>query len=384
MRMARPLTRNQRLENAAFLKALRRTGNVRLAARECGLSYGTMQHRRSRHPAFAQRWAAAVVFANARLAKTGPLRPAGPSASPAGGGGSGGGGPSDAAFRTKGGEPVVVLLKNGRLQMRRAQPGKLTRQAEQAFLLALSATANMSLAAASVGVAQAAFHRRKRRNPAFAREVLAALAQGYEQVEAALLESFSPADVEATAWRDNAPPALPPMTAAQALQLLFLHHKQVRWREAELRRALLPGETGDQRSAKLARLYRATLAEEAEGAGLARRRDEPPGPHEPPPIVLPDLAQVTGWSAADPAKGGPDGAWGDRALFGGWRIEHMEAQAKAVRDAALAEAARAAAEARAEVERGWDAVAARIEAGKAARRAKGGRGRGRKGLSRSG
>jgi len=30
----RPLTREQRLQNRAFLKALRRTGNIRLAARE--------------------------------------------------------------------------------------------------------------------------------------------------------------------------------------------------------------------------------------------------------------------------------------------------------------------------------------------------------------
>ena len=38
-------------------------------------------------------------------------------------------------------------------------------------------------------------------------------------------------------------------------------------------------------------------------------------------LGLPDLAQVTGWSRADPEKGGHDP---DRALFGGWRIEDME------------------------------------------------------------
>jgi hypothetical protein len=61
------LTREQALDNRAFLKALRRMGNVRLACREAGLKYGTMQHRRKQHPALAVRWDAALVFAQARF-----------------------------------------------------------------------------------------------------------------------------------------------------------------------------------------------------------------------------------------------------------------------------------------------------------------------------
>ena len=68
--MSRPLTRTQALENRAFLKLLRRTGNVRLACRALGLKYGTIQHRRRVHAAFAARWDAAVVFAQAGLMKT--------------------------------------------------------------------------------------------------------------------------------------------------------------------------------------------------------------------------------------------------------------------------------------------------------------------------
>ena len=75
MRMARPLTRAQALENRAFLKALRRSNNVRLACREAGLKYGTMQHRRRVHPAFALRWDAALAFAAARLAAVGRVGP---------------------------------------------------------------------------------------------------------------------------------------------------------------------------------------------------------------------------------------------------------------------------------------------------------------------
>jgi hypothetical protein len=40
--VARPLTRAQALQNRAFLKELRRTGNVRLSARAVGAKYGTM------------------------------------------------------------------------------------------------------------------------------------------------------------------------------------------------------------------------------------------------------------------------------------------------------------------------------------------------------
>ncbi|MBN8808217.1 MAG: hypothetical protein J0I47_08265 [Sphingomonas sp.] len=65
--MARPFSRDQALQNRTFLRELRRTGNVRLAARLAGMKYGTMQHRRATHPAFALAWETAVAFAQARL-----------------------------------------------------------------------------------------------------------------------------------------------------------------------------------------------------------------------------------------------------------------------------------------------------------------------------
>lgn len=330
--MARPLTPAQRHENAAFLKALRRGGNVRLAARECGLKYGTLQHRRAHHPAFAQRWAVALAFANARLRRAGgPLRPAARATSPAGGGGSEG---SDTALRTRGGEPVVIRLKSGRLQMRRAQPGKVTAQAEQAFLLALSATANVSLAAAAVGVAEAAFYRRRRQNPAFAREMRAALAEGYGRLEMALLESQSPESGEHAAWQDNDRPAIPPMTPAQALQLMYLHQKEARLlaEPAHLKRR--QGESQEAYSYRLSVMWQLGREREREKfrvAEAARRASGGPSPHAPPPIALPDLAQVTGWSTADPAKE----KHGDAALFGGWRMENLtDAQREAGREKA--------------------------------------------------
>src|SRR5206468_3536565 len=76
MGMSRPLTRTQALQNRAFLKLLRKTGNVRLACRELGLKYGTMQDRRRKHPAFAVKWDAALVFAAARFEAVGVRGPA--------------------------------------------------------------------------------------------------------------------------------------------------------------------------------------------------------------------------------------------------------------------------------------------------------------------
>ncbi len=126
------------------------------------------------------------------------------------------------------------------------------------------------------------------------------------------------------------------MQPAAALQLMHLHHKRVHWREATVGDRLLPGETSDLRSAKTARLYRAKLAADAaeilerETERLAARLER-----AAPPVVLPDLGQVTGWSEVDPEAV----THGDRAMFGGWTSENLT-------DAQREEALRRAHEAR--------------------------------------
>ena len=343
--MPKPFTRTQTLENRAFLTVLRRTGNVRLACREVGLKYGTMQHRRRKHPGFAARWDAALVFAQAgleaRAAREGrpgsksrdvsrvalcahagrptPSLPAAQAARAA---------PASlhSVARTQGGEPHLVRLRNGKLQLQRAQVGKLTPAAEQAFLAALSVTCNVSLAAAAVGSCFNAFNRRRRKDPAFAREMRLALARGYEALEAALLESSLPGAHEHDEWRSNDPPAIPPTSANQALQLMYLHQKAVLQLDEPDYVRRRRGESREAHSERLALMAeeRDRRAREEYEAAEAERRDrgEPPlGPAGEERFGLPDLAQVTGWSRADPAKGTHDPS---RALFGGWRIEDME------------------------------------------------------------
>jgi hypothetical protein len=223
------LTRAQVLENRAFLKLLRKTGNVRLACRELGLKYGTMQHRRRVHRAFAAQVEAAIVFAWARLAAAGRRAPSTvlrtvPLPRKSGGG-----------YRTSGGEVVIVRLASGALQVRRAQPGKLTREAEQAFLLSLAGTCNVALAAAAVGAAANAFARRAKRDPAFAREMRLAIAEGHETLHLALLAGLEPWD-EAD-WRCGEPPPIPQMTVDQVFQLMRVHAREARWKAAALRQA---------------------------------------------------------------------------------------------------------------------------------------------------
>ncbi len=217
------------------------------------------------------------------------------------------------------------------MQLRRAQAGKLTPAAEQAFLAAVSATCNLSLAAAAVGSCFGAFDRRRKKDPAFARELRLALQRGYEALEAALLESGAPASHEHGDWRHNSPPAMPPMSVNQALQLMYLHQKAallvdeptpMRRRRGESRdacneRLALMSEARDQRAREafeVAEAERWARGEPAWGPAGQAVRDRLGR------AGLMDLAQVSGWSRADPAKTPHDP---DRALFGGWRIEDM-------------------------------------------------------------
>ena len=341
-----------------------------------------MQDRRRKHPAFAVKWDAAVVFAQARLAKGRTVtlpraRARGSLPLPQAVEGQ--------SFRTCGGEAVLVRLKNGTVQMRRAQAGKLTPAAEQAFLAAVSATCNLSLAAAAVGACFGAFNRRRRKDPAFARELRLALQQGYEALEMALLQSGLAGSHEHDDWRENDRPAIPPMTANQALQLMYLHQKEALMLAEPLSVKRRRGESDEAHEGRLIAIHEAWMQRQREAFDVAEaarwRRGEPAwglageavrrelgleegkgasrgvNPRDVGPVALrglgrssagrpslavsstearlcdakppfcsaasalPDLAQVTGWSRADPAKAAHDPR---RALFGGWRLEEME------------------------------------------------------------
>lgn len=302
--MPRPLTRAQRRENAAFLAELRRTGNAREAARRLGAHRALFTRRRAKHPAFAAQWNAALALADAALR---PPRN-GEGDRPKGGGGV---------------NPHIVRTKTG-LQLRRALPGRIDAPARQRFLAALAATANVRLSARAAGFTHAAFYTHKRADPGFAREWRLALGLGYQRLQTELIAGWEEDAVGPDDWSRNDPPPIPPMTAGEALQLLYLHQKEARllcepdW----LKRRR--GESWDAHGVRLSGMAQAQLEREREAyriAEAARREAEERGPEDAPqPPVLPDLGQATGWSKA---SGKPPHEAG-RALFGGWRLEHWE------------------------------------------------------------
>lgn len=324
--MPRPLTPRQAHQNEIFLDSLARSGNVRLSARAAGVAYGTIQHRRSAHVGFAHRWEAAVVAVHARLHLAGGKR--GPETAARRTRGGAGRKKMDPGlrrddgrgFRTRGGEPMVVRTRSGRLQVRLAHPGKLTRAAEQVFLCALAATANVRLSAAAAGASARAFHRRRKRDAAFGREFRIALRIGYDRLEQAAMErTLEALQDRPPAWlaRSLAANPIPPLSFDQAFQQLCLHRNNVRLdqeRPPGGRPRIEPG-----LPAALAAIGRNIDAIERsahfEATGQWRLADEAP----PPP--LPPLHLVTGWSKADPAKPRHNPRL---ALFGGWRIEEME------------------------------------------------------------
>jgi hypothetical protein len=338
--MPRPLTPLQAHENRLFLDALARTGNARMAAREVGRGPSCFHFRRKRHPAFAQDWDAAVAAAHARFHLAGGKRGPEPSVIASGAKQSSTARGRDAAagllrrsaprndgredYRTKGGEPMVVRTRGGKLQIRLAHPDKLTKACEQAFLYALSATANVRLAAAAAGASEAAFYRRRRQNPAFAREMRLALKMGWERLEMAAMEAAMPESHSDDQWRNCDLAPMPRFTPTQAVQLLSLHDKSVNqgWEEPHRRRRR--GESDEIYSLRLQAMWRVECNLEAEALALRRAaRFEATGgwrhEDEVPPPQLPPLELVTGWSKAMGKPAHHEGV----ALFGGWRIGDM-------------------------------------------------------------
>ena len=142
----------------------------------------------------------------------------------------------------------------------------------------------------------------------------------------ALLESGLPEAHEHDEWRSNEPPAMPPMTVNQALQLMYLHQKEARLTAEPWWLKRRPGESREAHSFRLSAMYEEQQERSREAFRVAEaerwERGEPAwgpaGEDVRRELGLPDLAQVTGWSrkktAHDPR----------RALFGGWRIEDMQ------------------------------------------------------------
>lgn len=209
-----PFQQRRARENSAFLRALAETGNARLAARRLHVHRSTYVKRRAKDRAFAAAWQQALAAFHRASAETLPA--------PAF---------SRDPLRTSGGEPYIVRLKSGRLQLRRALPGQMTQAAQARFLAKVGGSANLRLAAAQAGFAHTSFHRRRRRCPAFARAVEDNLDFACERLRSAVFQSFDllagPQIGESEEeWLDRVEDCpLPPMTVEEAMTLLR-HHRR--------------------------------------------------------------------------------------------------------------------------------------------------------------
>lgn len=142
-------TRKSPLWRQAFLRALKRTGNVRTSAFEAGVDPGTAYDHRARDAEFRAKWAGALKAFKAMEAK----KQAGPSPQK----GRGGKGEELVLRRSKGGDKMV-----------RAAAGRWSRRVEESFLDGLEATGCVRSSAAAAGLSTNAFYARRDKYPEFA------------------------------------------------------------------------------------------------------------------------------------------------------------------------------------------------------------------------
>ncbi|WEK46212.1 MAG: hypothetical protein P0Y56_14515 [Candidatus Andeanibacterium colombiense] len=201
---------------AAFLSALRATGNQTLAAERAKVSRSWVQLHRSEDPAFRSAVELAVRQARDRL-RAEPSR----------------GVPGGAAYAD--GAELVVRGTGGsgggkRVQVARSRLRQWTPRVEERFLAALAGSCNVTAACAEAGLTAASAYGHRGRWPAFARRWDAAVELGYLLLEGRLIEAagnfFSAPEDEVA--EPAAGSAITGMSVGAAIHLLHMHKHEVR------------------------------------------------------------------------------------------------------------------------------------------------------------
>ncbi len=257
----RPFTPRQQRQNARFLAALRRTGNVRLACRQLGVNRSTYTRRRARCAAFAADWDWVLAAAHAAFHRAGGERM--PEARRKGRAVIASRGAArqtsldrhdagDDELRTKGGEPTIIRQANGRLQLRLAPPGRMTGAACRLLLATVAETNNLRLSAAAAGgVAHTTILARLRRDPALAVSLATARRIGADRV---LWEIMHPPGRPDPAEADFAYLPMPETTVEQCLLQLGYHRPGGRFQRYRWRARPLPRPWEEYRPRVIARL----------------------------------------------------------------------------------------------------------------------------------
>ena len=183
-----------------FLRALERTGEVRVAAKDAGIDHSTAYARRKAHGEFADAWAAALEAHGARVkaeeeAEIGALRSGRTAPSP----GSPPASPTSPPERGRGEELVVSGGKVRRVGRERWGKGK-----EAIFFEELAATANATLAAEAAGVSTNAVFARRLKHPLFRAKWEAVVRTAKASIDLYLIEetrkAFDPGTID---YRDR-------------------------------------------------------------------------------------------------------------------------------------------------------------------------------------
>lgn len=192
----------------AFFAALAETGNQTISAERARVSRSWVILHRRTDPAFRARMEAVLAEARARLADAAEQRPA------------------HEKWRGFKGETLVLRGGNRRqVQIMRARLKEWTPRIEARFLRTLAASCNVKAACAAVGMSRESAYARRARWHSFARRWEQALDIGYTRLEFALVENAGNM-LEGVKVDPEAP--IPPMTVAQAIQLLGLHRRKVK------------------------------------------------------------------------------------------------------------------------------------------------------------
>ena len=234
----------RQVRRSAFLTALAQTGNQALSCEKAKVSRSWVCKQRSTEPEFDAACRDAIEevrqsFDRLRTNGTGVRKPEGKWAYLDGqelvvrGTGGSFDTSTGSALRMTGGkdarDPSTSSgrpgRERGRPQIARARVHGWSPRVEERFLGALTATCNVKAACAEVGLTPASAYGHRLRWPAFARRWHAAVALGYDRIEAALIEAgcnlFSP----------ELPDDLPPirgMTFDNAIHLLHMHKHAAR------------------------------------------------------------------------------------------------------------------------------------------------------------
>jgi len=163
----------------------------------------------------------------------------------------------------------IVPGSNRGLHLRKRRPRRFGERAKKAFVEHLAATCNAQASAAAAGVHVSTVYNHRMREPGFAADWDAALAQGYARLEAALLERAARGaerggSTGAAAAADADAPAA--LSFEQTMQLMSHHRRGMAGLTARGR--LVPKRVAiDQVAEKLIRKFRALGVDPGQGGG---------------------------------------------------------------------------------------------------------------------